>query len=156
MERHGEAAVTLVEGIRSLQPQFTRLPEAFGPLMGTLVHDYLEASRTDGTETWPCWPRSWRFSSASNAARASHRSCDRSGALVGAEWRSRSTRAAHECRHEGPSGRGCFPFYACVSSPGREVSRLASRRVAFFSASIRARSSMERTTSGRVFPNRLT
>ena len=48
--RQAAQAAALVEGIRSLQPQFTRLPEAFGPLMGSLVRDYREASRTDGAE----------------------------------------------------------------------------------------------------------
>ena len=50
LNRHREAAPALVEGIRLLQWQFTRLPEIFASLMGALVHDYLNASRAAGAE----------------------------------------------------------------------------------------------------------
>jgi hypothetical protein len=50
VDRQGEAVAALVEGIRALQPQFTRLPEAFGQLMGSLVRAYREISQICGVE----------------------------------------------------------------------------------------------------------
>ncbi|NMD20757.1 MAG: hypothetical protein GYA76_10915 [Verrucomicrobia bacterium] len=48
--RHSEAAAALAEGIDALQSQFARLPEAFAPLMETLVQLYQEAAQTAGIE----------------------------------------------------------------------------------------------------------
>jgi hypothetical protein len=45
LERHPEAAAALAEGIRILQPQFEKLPDAFAPLMAALRQDYLQASQ---------------------------------------------------------------------------------------------------------------